>query len=524
MLPSSTPAVDSGDDPASSLPSRFAQLQEAVLSKRPILREIIKKRGHKKLYEYAQEYISVYLNPPIQRRQDECIETIRIEVEQRLGSAVAQGVAEQLRKYYFVSTTDHHGPICNQSFVNANLMVSTPYLEQHDPLLQYVIVLACANVSLNNITFPRGLIFNTFSQDKIQLQRLSFLPSNAHASAVYNFRSYQPVEIEKMKKLLAEKQRQQLVTKSAAEKIIQLLDDIYNQPELFDCSTYADQIVQTNFQLWNQFFSSSGTKPTHLIYLAQEEIVAKLLVQYHLFEDTTIHHWLFDHDYDLLLDSYFDGIMGAFSKVDGVGTYLFWGISSDKNYRVRLWKHGDRLVSADGSVSFALTPAGLATVLANKTIIPSLLTVFTVLCFYYGLKCLGGFNQVNYLTQMKNAYIKMMTDRGNYKSIEVCARAQTKEMNDGFLLAFAGAPNGDIVPAAGLDLILYGQPNTWEQIMTEAKNITLAEALNPSLPEFYRFVYPEANRLPELAAITTEQVSQLTGLDKKIKPCVMITA
>jgi hypothetical protein len=188
---------------------------------------------------------------------------------------------------------------------------------------------------------------------------------------------------------------------------------------------------------------------------------------------------------------------------------------------VQLWKQGDYLVSADGKFKLELTPNVIQEALEKRQIIPSVMLIFTVLSFYYGLKCLGGFSQVNYLTLMKNAYIKVQTERGNYKSIEVCARTQTKETVD-VMIAFLGGPNGELIPATGLDLILYGENNRWQQIMDELNNITLEDAINPGMSDFYRFIYHGAEVDPKLAAITPQTITRLTGLDKKIRPCVKI--
>ncbi len=248
----------------------------------------------------------------------------------------------------------------------------------------------------------------------------------------------------------------------------------------------------------------------------------QLLLRYHLDQDTTLHHILFDPDYDALLQQYFDGLMTTFSLTKKQGSYLFWALPAGAKYRQQLWKQGNKLMTDDGSYCLELTPTAVRAALQRREIFPTSMLDFFVLSFYYGLKCLGGFNQINYLTAMKNAYIKMQVDRGNYKSIEVCARAQTKEMNDGYLVAFAQLPGGGLVPATGLDLALFSDTQTWPVIKTLAQNITLAESLQPAMAEFYRFAYAEAERQPELANLTVEQITADNGLGKKLKPCIAL--
>jgi hypothetical protein len=189
---------------------------------------------------------------------------------------------------------------------------------------------------------------------------------------------------------------------------------------------------------------------------------------------------------------------------------------------LQLWKKGNWLESADGSYRIELRPDTIREALKKRELIPGMMLCYILLCFYYGLKCLGGFSQVNYLTFMKNAYIKMQADRGNYKSIEMCARAQTKEMCGDVALAFLGLPDGSLTPATGLDLILHGSEYTWPKLVELSKLITLEEALNPMMPEFYRIVYAEDVRKSDLNAVTAEDIVKLTGLDKKMKACAYL--
>ena len=129
---------------------------------------------------------------------------------------------------------------------------------------------------------------------------------------------------------------------------------------------------------------------------------------------------------------------------------------------------------------------------------------------------------MNFLTFMKNAYIKMNADLGNYRSIEVCARAQTKEMCDGLTIAFLQDQSGKLTLATGLDLILYGNERTWVDFIDICKKITLDEAFNPLIPEIYKISYADSELEQDLLSITDRDIIQMTGLDKKILPCAFV--
>ncbi|MDD2807675.1 MAG: hypothetical protein PHW95_04115 [Patescibacteria group bacterium] len=511
-LKSSTPLIE----------EKIQTLREKVLEKKPVLKYIVTKHGQKVLYDYAKEYIEVNINPPIQRRQDDLITTIQKSVSGRLGEDIGQSVAKQLKKYYFVSTTDHHGPICHPFFLNGNLISSATYLENLDPTLSNVIVLACANISLNNSSFPRGLLFHSSIGNQQEMKRISFSPASDRLCPVYGYRPYTTNDTSRIKTELKKLSRENKITEREEQKITEIISSIYESQQVMASTSYSEQLTKTNFELWDKFFTPNHIKAPNLIYIDQESIVAELIISYHLNQDTIINQFLFNPKIEPLIHQYFDGITGAFSLESESGTYFFWALPKGKKYRQQLWKRGTKLVTADGLFSVDLTPQGIAEGLISKQLIPSMLLTFIILAFYYGLKCLGGFSQVNYLTFMKQSYIKMLTDFEYYKSIEVCARSQTKELCGEVTLAFIKDHADRLMPATGLDLILHGNDLTWKQFVELTKNITVSEALNPLMSEFYKIIYPEISRDPELASITPEQITELTGLSKKIKPCASL--
>ncbi len=505
----------------SDLQDRFLRLREKVLVKRPILEEILKKKGDKSLYDYSSDYIDVNLNPPILHRQSELLTTIHEAATERFGVEVADGVVAQLEKYYFVSTADHVGPIVHPFFLNSNLMIELPFHTHNDPVLKYVVVLACANVSVNN-PHSRALIFNTAQGEELKQHRLSFLPSNSHSCSVYNMRAYMPEEVTKVRKRLHEMGRDEGVPKGTEERIESLIDEIYNTSDILTAPSYREQMSKTNIRLWKKFFAASKVKRPELVYLEQEDIVVRLITKYHLHQDTVINHILFDPKYEPYINNYFEGIFGSFSRAHASGTYLFWALPKGSKCNLQLWRKGNYLVSKDETYKIELTPEAIGEAMRNRELIPSLLLNFITISFYYGLKCLGGFNQVNYLTLMKNAYIKMNVDLGNYRSIEVCSRAQTKEICDGMSLAFLGYDGGRSALAYGLDLILYDRPDSWDKIVSLSKHMTLGEAIDPLMPEIYKISYDQTEWEQDLVDLTEKDIMHMKGLDAKIEPCVEI--
>ncbi len=509
-------------DQDQNLPQRFERLKSMVLTKRPILAEILKKRGQKNLLEYSNEYVDVNLSPALPKRQNELLETMHELVEERFGTTIADSVTKQLRKYYFVSTADHLGPLSHPFFVNSNLLTAVTMLSHSDPLLKNIIVLGCANIAYNNSSFPRGLLFNNYINNQYILQRLTFLPAKPNPHIIYSMPSYNPDSLKKLYASLHAMFAKNEIRKREYDIILELIKEIYDRQEILACKDYCEQSAKTNFALWKKFFKASDIILPNLIHLEKELLVVKLLNKYHLYQDTIINHILFDPEYESYINNYFEGIYGSFSRADLRGTYLFWALPKDRREYTQLWRKDNYLVSRDGSYKIELRPETLKNAMETKELIPNILLKFMVVSFYYGLKCLGGFNQVNYLTLMKNNYIKMNADLGNYRSIEMCARAQTKEMIDGLSIAFLQSPGNPFTLATGLDLILYGHKDGWNNLTHVVKNLSFEEAFSPLLPEIYRISYEKKDWEENLLKITDRDINKLKRIGGKIKPCAII--
>ena len=250
--------------------------------------------------------------------------------------------------------------------------------------------------------------------------------------------------------------------------------------------------------------------------------MANLLQAHHLSQDTIISRILFKDEYRTLVEKYFDGIMGGFTLATKTGTYLFWALPPGRKYREQLWRQGNVLSTSDGTYKVELTPESIAAALLAKEIFPSTLLSFLLLAFHYGLKLLGGFNQVNYLTFMKEAFIKLATDIGDMESVRRSELLQTKELIDAPTVAFARGPKNELIPATGLDLYLYGNGETVPALRRTMLNLMLDDALEPLLPDIYRVVYPEPERQQFLSSITAEDITCLLRIDAKEEPCVII--
>ena len=501
---------------------KFNLLKEMVLEKKPILREILEKRGKKTLAEYAKDYTDVNPDTYSSERQDELITAIVKELNITITPEIAQSVANQLKKYYFVSTADHFGPICHPFFVNANLMACANYKNSGDKDLQNIVVLSCSNISFDNSSFPRGLQFHSSQSGETKLYQLPLFSRIVRPYPVFNAKPFCLESINEILKNIAQWHKNNEINETVKEKLEWLLNKIYLQSDVLACDVFADQISKTNLKIWQTFFGRHTAEMPNLIYIEQERLVTNLLIENHLNKPTIIHDILFNSEYHDYLEKYFDGIMGGFTLAEKKGTYLFWAFPPGSKYRQQLWKKDNFLITEDESYKIELIPSEIARALAAKEIFSSTLLSFITLSFYYGLKLLGGFNQVNYLTEMKQAYKKFLEEIGSTKEILFTENIQTKELIDAPTVAFGRGRRNELIPATGLDLFLYNNDETLNLLRKTLNSLTLEDALMPLLPELYKVIYPEPQRDKQLMEITSEDITCLLHLDDKEEACISI--
>ncbi len=488
-------------------------LRRKIFERRPQLKYILEKYGNMTLYDFAMQRnipYSITLN-----RKSEFIDTFSAEVERLLGKETAESCAQQLATVYRVATTDHHGPLSEPGMVNSNIHEALPYLEG-DEIVKNIIVLGCANVSFDNESFPRGLLFHGDPNHVLTTNQLTFYPRSVRARPVINFPAYTAENIANSNKLVALWARDERITQEESNELSRLLEDIYANPKVLESQYFSEQVTKTNYKLWEKLMMHNIKAPK-LIYIEQEGIVNTLLKKYHLSQDTLINRILFTPKYHELLVKHFDQIDKGFSLEERRGTYLFWAVPTGQKYRVQLWKQGDYLQTEDGSYKVALTPEGIKAAIDKKELIPSTLMSFILLSFYYGVKLTGGTNQTTYLTQMKQAFIKMQQEYGDNESVKYVKQVPTTDLSVAVQsLAFIKGSQDELIPATGIDLLLYGNKATLETMQRIAKTLTVNETFYRAFPDCYGWYYSQEERDPALAAITKADMEKYLHIQSKI--------
>ncbi len=512
-------AQDLGDPPLRGLPAITNKIAHAVLERHPTLSCMLRRHGKKSVASYICEYTGFVCDANNRLRQSECIEAIGCEAEKVYGPRLAASTCMQLKHYFFASTTDHHGPLHNPWVLNYNLLAGNEALAHPDSALCNVITLACSNVSLNNFSFPRGISFSADGAHARGQRKMSFFSNKFVGSrGVITQPAYDRASIERMMEGLHELRSSCSISRESFFSLQRVLRTLYAHPDVLSCSTYAHQIGRINFLLWERFNFRSNKKNVRFIYLEQEAVVRRLIVSHHLKKDTLLHRVLFDTSENPLVKKYFEGMKTCFNENDCDGTYLFWALCPQSGTRLQLWKKGGHLVSNDGSISIALTSEAIGLALRRGTLIPSVLTTFMVLCFYYGLTCFGGLGQVAYLPVMKKAYEEMVLSLGDTESLHACQHIETDRLGGEIIIAFLAQRSGRVVPATAIDLLLYGNGSTNSDIANIARTVSFSDAMMVTMPTEYPMRYSPSERDPALSAVTMEDIASEMAQAHRIEP------
>ena len=503
--------------------SQFDSLVNPILARRPILKEVIETQGARSIFDYAREHLMNPVSCPFPARQLEFLTVFKSEISRFFGSTIATAAVRQMERFFSVSTADHHGPLTSPFFVNPSLVSAAVATEAPECKQDFIIVFPGANVSLNNSSLPRGFLYQTFVNDKIVTKRLSLVPSMLArgGSSLYGFRPYGQDDLNKIYAALAEAVSKNELPPPRAQALEQCIQKIYGTPEVLGCRDYSDQMTKGNFELWKMFFPE-GTHAPDLLYIPMENISVALFLANHVNKKTIVHEAIFNEKYEPLITRLFNGINGAFDLARKEGTYWFWGLSEDKNCMVSLWKEGNFLCDAKHTIKIELTPSAIVEALMKKRLAPNLFFNFMILAFYYGLRCLGGFNQINYLTRMKSQWMEFSREFGATEELVGLGSLQTKGLVGDLTVAYLKGAAEQLIPVTGLDIFLYKNARTFSTITAMSKQLTVAQAIYPLCAEFYRIVVPKEERVEEILKITPDDIAEFLNLGKDIKPCVTL--
>ena len=468
----------------------FEQLKVVVFGRQKVLAKIYQEHGAKNLYEYVNGW-SLGSGAGL---EDVFLRTLREALAEIYSANLAGEVALQLRAVPLVSTIDHHGILNHPFFVNSNLVFSFRDRQK------YLLCLSTAGVSLNNSSWPGSLVFNS----KVGLlRRVSFFPDKLKTSCVL---SAPPLGAGHMQKVLGMVDKDIDFSPHEKVKLQDLVKETFSAMGKSKFTDFSGQASQISSSFWQKFFPGAPG----VVYLPVENLIEKLITEVIIPDAGHFLHQLFFTNEGLrLLEKYFTGTLGTFSG-GHKRSFLFWGVDS-KGRRVHLCREGRKLVGE--GIEIDLVPDAVADAFRKKIIYPTSLVCFLVL-LYYRVTCLGGFNQVNWVTEIKEKFLGLLGEMNRpdlIGQIEPVATKNFAEANLAFL--FKGSR---LIKATGIDIYLSGL-NAHLLYQNLAKELTLKESIESLLPEIYRVIVPAGERDPDFLSLTDEAIAEQNGMAEKIR-------
>ena len=359
------------------------QMRRAVFKYRPELGEIYKKEGKSTIADYAKR---IYADR--QPSDKIVIDAIAKIAEEVLGLAVAQSVRASLQKSNYVSTVDHHGPICHPSFFQPNLLRTALDEEASIPA---TVVLSCASVTLNNHSFPQGLYFHNRDGEKVYLPILGVRQRRV---CVYGQRSFSREEAETFLSRL--ENHKELYAKLAPT----FLDE-----NLSGLKSYRSQVTLINHRL----MQAAGLGGSDFVSLPIEDVTREILLVHHFGKDTPISRILFHKKTRDTFLKETDGIQTSHDLARENTTVLFWGLIDGR--RISLRERDGVLIDAGKNTHVVLDREHIETALLEEKIFPNLALCLIILS-YHGLVLGGGFSQVDYLPELVRKTRKVFSRTG----------------------------------------------------------------------------------------------------------------
>lgn len=384
-----------------------------------------------------------------------------------------------------VSTADHHGllnfPLTNSSNFISNYLTILEKDKSPD-----IFTIATGNIPVCNATFKRGVDFNgkhinIFSRN--ERNRLTLAQKSITLSLSKLANSKENKEALKDKGI-------PFFEKNELSFLRELDEKIFSFSTLTELRTYSDQCSIWNYHLWQKFFTQKlRNRVLRLFILQSEDIDAEFIIN--IIEnnkDSFIYKILFDPSVREMAIEEFNGCYGCWNKKNRTGTSFFF-ILDKKGQNKPLWLEGNLLVNKKLDVAFEFSENNITEKLRKKEIFPSIVTSFLAMGFWAGIKCLGGMNQVRYLSDYKSR-LESLLKKINHPDFKHLKSIDTLGFNT--FSIFFGKVNGDHQELYALDIINQGGIS--QDYLDKLNQFSIRDFLLPSLPLYYKISVPLENR------------------------------
>lgn len=421
--------------------------------------DILRQYGNQDLEEYARCFRE---NPaePMQPRED-LLHIVRRQSMELFGESLAEALVSKLEKTPVILTANHHGVDYHPLYVQGALVFALPELlnSVSSPKKNVVPILSFGSVSLNNATFPRGILLHP-SQDcacRRSYQKVSVFPDhNKHAMVSFT-PAFTREMVQKARASTLCLHQRGAISDQIAVELDDILENEYLSEKVLKQDCFSSQVSLLNLKLWQRVLGPRlGAGTPAIIYLEIEKIVSELL-QRDMDSDLSLGgRVLFDKALRNHLLTSLNGQSGCWDLTQKhKGTFFFWAIDPrDRRVPLEFTEEGGRtwLVGQDAhgtDYRFSMTPAKLKQALADRKLLPGMFLCFLATAFARGMRCFGGPWQTTYLPAIQAGLVEALRGTSGYGTwAEQVASVPTANYVSGMTVALAR--NGDSLCAAGM--------------------------------------------------------------------------
>ncbi|WP_462323717.1 hypothetical protein [Desulfoplanes sp.] len=486
-------------------PALLDTLHKQALTKRRHLDGLIRTKGSIRLGDWCSNLWTPWSSDL--PTNDPLLDCVFRHTARLLGKGTAAKLVQHIEHSPNVLTSNHQGLDCYAQTLQGTLLFALARFRDcaTDPI--NFPVLACGNISLNNLTYPQGVLLarkiqtrSGRNETRWAAAKIPIFPRRMQHALASMLPAYTMAMLEKARsRTLAPSTA---LLDSEQKGVLHLLDGVYSAA--LDHRNFSDQSTLINDRAWKSMFSSDlrpiFPKP---VYLGLEAICTSLLEADFADEHSLVHALLFDTQIRRELVHALDGTVGCWSLkgLQGLlasrgpvhntraGTFFFWTIDQKGcKLPMALSRTGTttRLVpvrSTPWTRGEDWTPAGISGALQEGRILPSLFTSYTVLALARGLVCHGGIYQTEYLPAMQAGLSLALRSSGNAEHAVKIEAVHTNAFCSGHNLAMARYPDGTAVSAGRIELMAAG--GITPEHLDAMADLTLRQASLAALPETF---------------------------------------
>ena len=391
-----------------------------------------------------------------------------------LGEEAAARAANTLARFPAVLTANHHGVDTFAQSLQGTLALGLGVRRLSPADASAVVVLACAAIPLNNLTYPRGLLgYSRGATGRVPV-RLPVFPDRYKRDLVHTCAAFDAGMVTRAAGRAEGLGRDGSLHPASAAAARALLEEDYARDAVLSLPGYSQQATVLNAALWRRQFRTPASMPA-LVYLDLEAVAGELLAGDLEREGSLAHAVFLDPAVRRAVVTGLDGARACWnrrslaSRAAGegggpAGSVLLWGLDR-RGRRVPLDllenpRGPARLVGvSDGGepVDIPLEPSELIQALKDRRAMPTLFASYLCILMARNVNCLGGYYQADYLPRMQRAVVSALRARDTADELAAgVAGCDGATYLSGMQAVLTRNPEGGLDPAGPLEIAAAG--------------------------------------------------------------------